>query len=426
MSRLKSVIQGTALATSLALLLAGCGGSSGNSASDGASKSLSGTLSVASWAFLEPTRGDALLKAVQEYSKTNKNATVKKVEVARADYEKTMSTQLGAGQGPDILVIPDAFFPQLAKSNLLEPLDDVVKAAKPSKFRDINDNYKWQGKQLGVAWEVVPYALFYNKKILTQAGVKPPTTPEELVSAQNTIKEKTGITGFTVRHQMGEATPWWTDQSNWEFGFGGQWSNGSKLTINSKKNVQAVEAYKKTYDGPGFGKGQDASTYRAAFKAGQLGMSIDNSSAVATVVGDAVPSDQIGAEVLPFPGGGSAYAGFSIGINANSKHKELAKDWIKWMLSSDGQKLFANTLFPSVIATDTPADDKLLSANPWVAAFNEQVKKSSSVVIKGYEDHTADISTIILTQISRVLAGEVSAQDALNEAQAQAEAKYGK
>lgn len=401
-----------------AIALSGCTGSAGEQEGGNAE----GTLTVASWQFLEPNRGDALFETINGYTAENPDVTIEKVEVARADYEKTISTQIGAGAGPDIFVIPDAYFPQLADAGVLEPLDDVVSAADPSGFRDINENYTADGAQLAVVWEVVPYALFWNKDIFAAAGVEAPTDVDELIAAANTITETTGKTGFTVRHQMNEETPWWTDQSNWEFGHGGEWSDGKELTINSDENIEAVTAFQEMYNAPGFGKGQDASTYRSAFAAGELGMAIDNSSAVMTLVGDAVPSDKIGSAVLPFPAGGSAYAGFAVGVNANSENKEAAKDFIRWMLTDEGQKGFADTLFPSVIATDVEASADLLEANPWVSAFYEQVNDANSVIIEGFEAETAAIRTIVLGQIERALTEGISAQEALDEAQKQAEA----
>lgn len=411
MSRIKTTI---AIAAAAALGLTACGGG----ASD--DTQAAGTLSFATWQFLEPNRGDQILKAIEGYSTTNEDVSFEKVEVARADYEKTLSTQFGAGAGPDLFVIPDAYFPQLIDSGILEPLDDVVEDA--TGFRNINDNYKVDGTQYGVIWEVVPYAMFWNEDIMAAAGITPPTDVSELVAAGDAIKAATGKTGFTVRHQMNEETPWWTDFSNWIFGYGGAWSEDSKLTINSAKNVEALTAFKSVYDAPGFGKGQDASTYRSAFAAGELGLSIDNSSAVMTLLGDAVAADKVGAAVLPFPDGGSAFAGFSIGVNANSDNKEAAKDFIKWMLTEDAQQTFADTLFPSAIATSATANDDLMAANPWVSAFNEQINDASSVNVEGFETQTAEIRTIILTQVERALTQNVSPQDAFDEAQKQAEA----
>src|SRR5690606_27680413 len=151
--------------------------------------------------------------------------------------------------------IPDAYFPQLVDAGILEPLDDVV--ADTSALRDSNENYAVDGTQFAVVWEVVPYAMLWNTDIVEEAGVTPPTNIDELITAANTIKEVTGKTGFTVRHQMNEQTPWWTDHSNWEFGFGGAWSDGKNLTIDSDENIAAVEAYQDVYNAPGFGRGQD-------------------------------------------------------------------------------------------------------------------------------------------------------------------------
>lgn len=402
-----------------ALALSGCSADAPEEAPEGG---VSGSLSFATWQFLEPNRGDVIFDTINAYTDENADVSIEKVEIARADYEKTLSTQFGAGAGPDIFVIPDAYFPQLAESGLLEPLDDVISDAEPSSFREINDNYAVDDAQLAVVWEIVPYAMFWNTDILSQANVTAPTSIDELVTAANAIKESTGKTGFTVRHQMNEETPWWTDFSNWIFGFGGEWSDGKELTLNSDENIEALEAFREVYNAPGFGKGQDASTYRSAFAAGELGISLDNSSAVTTLVGDAVPADKIGSALLPFPDGGSAFAGFSIGVNANSENKDAAKDFIRWMLTDDVQQSFADTLFPSATASEINASDDLVAGAPWVPAFHEQVTDASSVIIKGFEGQTAEIRTIVLTQVERALTESVPAKDALDEAQKQAEA----
>lgn len=405
-----------------AIALTGCAATATEPGDNAGSGTPSGELSFATWQFLEPNRGDAIFDAINAYADENSDVSFSKVEVARADYEKTLSTQFGAGAGPDIFVIPDAFFPQLVEAGILEPLDAAVKDSGAETFRDINENYAVDGTQYSVVWEVVPYALYWNKDILEAAGVEAPSDVKELVTAANAIKSATGKTGFTVRHQMNEETPWWTDYSNWTFGYGGAWSDGENLTIDNPKNVEALEAFASVYAADGFGKGQDASTYRSAFAAGELGMAIDNSSAVLTQVSDATPADRVGSAVLPFPAGGSAYAGFSLGVNANSKNKDAALDFVRWMLTDDSQKSFADALFPSAVATEAEASADLIAANPWTSAFFEQVKDASSVIIPGFEERTAEIRTIVLTEVARVVAEGADPAEALAKAQEQAEA----
>lgn len=422
--KIRTVMKSGAVAVALSLALSGCsgGGGGGGSAETGPAAAEGGTLTFANWQWLEKGRGDSILATVKEYEKVNSKAKIEKQEITRADYEKTISTQIGSGAGPDILIIPDPFFPELASSGALEPLDGILDSDSEKALRKTNENYKFDGQQLGFIWEAVPYALFYNNDIMSAAGVKPPTTADELVTAAKTIKDKTGKTGFVVRHQLNEEAPWFTDYSNWVFGFGGKWSDGKKLTLNSDENVAAADAFLKAYKSGGFGVGDDASTYRSKFSAGEVGMVIDNSSALLTMVSskDGVKSTQVSASPLPFPKGGSAYAGFSIGINAHSKNKELAKDFIKWMMTSDAQSKFVDALFPSGIATGVSAPDAKIKANPWIDAFYKQLENSSSVVIPGFETKTPQVRTIVLTQVARMLTTGISAKEAMDAAQQQA------
>ena len=415
------------LAASVALGLSACSGGGGGAGDEGAAAEEGGTIAFANWQWLEPGRAETIFNAVNGYTQENPKAKIKKVSITRESYEKTLSTQIGAGGGPDVFIIPDTYFPELASSGALEPLDGVLADEDEARLTSANEDWKYDGQQLGFVWESVPYALFWNEEILDKAGVEPPTTPDELIAAAKQIKSKTGKTGFAVRHQMNEEAPWWIDHSNWEYGYGGQWSDGEKLTINSPENVQAETDFKRMYDSGAFSVGDDASTYRSKFAAGEIGMVIDNSSALLTTLAESkdVTSEQVGASALPFPTENSAYAGFGIGINANSEHKALAKDFVRWMLTQDAQQGLAEGLFPSSVATDAKAPEQLVKENPWVEEFWAQLPNAQNAVVKGYETETPVIRKIVLTQIERILTEDADPQEALDAAQKEAEAAVG-
>jgi len=418
----KAQVLAAAVAVGLSLSACGGGGSEGDA---GKAPETGGELVFANWQWLEPSRGEQIWSAVSGYQQANPKAQLKKQEITRKDFENTMKTQLGGGAGPDVLVIPDSFFPELAKARLLEPLDGAVPAGNKPALNGTNQAGKWEGKQVAFSWEVVNYAFFWNTAILAKAGVSAPTTPDELVGAATTIKQKTGVTGFAVRHQMNEETVWWTDFANWPYGFGGGWSKDGKLTIDSPENIAAVKAYKKVYDSGAFAKGDDASTFRSKFKEGKIAMMIDNSSALFTMVnGNAtVPSATVKSSRLPFPTPGSSQVGVYIGINKNSKNKALAKDFLKWMFTEAAQKPLANALGgASTIGTDTPADAKFAADNPWVPAFKGQAVNSKPAVVAGFEVKTPQIRKAILTQLERVLTQNVDPTVALKQAQKDAEA----
>ncbi|WP_113698956.1 ABC transporter substrate-binding protein [Nonomuraea lactucae] len=412
---LLAAVLGTAL---LAATACGGGGGEGKPAAEG------GQLVFANFQWLEPNRGEQLWKAVTGYQQANPKATMKQQAITRKDYESTLKTQMGARGGPDILVIPDTFFPELAQAGLLEPVGDALGPDEKGRLNTTNQAATYKGEQLAYAWENVNYALFWNKKLLDEAGVQPPRDMAGLVAAAKAVKEKTGNPGFAVRHQINEETPWWIDFSNWPYGFGGGWSRDGKLTIDSPENVAALTAYKQMYASGAMPVGDDASTFRSKFQQGKIGMMIDNSSALFTMVnGNAtVPSTSgVGAAPLPFPGKGSSRASFFVGINKNSPNKALAKDWLKWFFSAKAQETAAAALGASVIGTDAQPPQAFLSANPWVPVFRDQAAGSQDAVIDGFETKTPRIRHIVLQQVERVLVQNADPAAALKQAQQEAE-----
>jgi multiple sugar transport system substrate-binding protein len=411
--KLIAVAATAGLAVSLA---AGCG-------SDDASDGGGGELVFANWQWLEPNRGDQLWTTVTGFEQAKAGTKMKQQAVARKDYESTLKTQIGGRGGPDILIIPDTFLPELADAGALEPLDDVLSDAEKSSLNATSGAGKYEGKQVGYAWEIVNYALFWNKDLLAKAGAQPPTDMPGLIAAAKAIKAKTGNPGFAVRHQINEETPWWVDFSNWSYGFGGAWSKGGKLTIDSPENVAAVTAYRDMYRSGAMAVGDDASTFRSKFQQGKIGMMIDNSSALFTMVNGnkVVPSTGVGASKLPFPTPNASQAGFFVGINKFAKNKALAKEWLRWFFGADVQAKAAAALGASVIGTDAKPPAQFVTANPWVPTFQAQTATSADAVVDGFETKTAQIRHLVLTEVEKVLVAGEDPAAALARAQQAAE-----
>lgn len=415
-----------ALLATAALVLSACSGGGGSASQDQAGSAADGgTLTFANWQWREPGRGELLWAGVSKYEEFNPAAKLKKQEVTRADFEKTMSTQIGAGAGPDLLIIPAPFFATLSAAGALEPLDGVLTDEEKAKMLPGNEEYKSDGKQLALLWEAVPYALIWNKNLLADAGItNPPTTFDELLQDAKAIKDKTGKAGFVGQHMLSEESTWWSSFSNWAYGFGGSWSDGKKLTIDSKVNIDGANAFKEMYNSGAFGVGEDASTYRSKFSQGQIGFIVENASAVKTMVtGDSsLKSADVGSSVLPFPSGSSGATTFAIGINAHSKNKELAKDFLRWQYSKDAQVGAASDHFPAIIGTDAPVPKELVDANPWIEGYYTQFKNSKSLVIEGFETQTPQILHIVISQVQKMITTDMSAEDAMKAAQKEAEA----
>ena len=411
--RLPRRAAGLAIAAAV-LAVAACGGgsSAGTSNDQGAVAAKGGQLVFGNWQWLEPGRGDVLWNGVGKYSETNPKAKLVKESTPFSSYADKLNTELGAGGGPDLIVMMDSQFATLSKAGLLEPLDDVLGGAK---LNGTNDSGKTNGKQMAVTWERINYALIWNKSVLAKAGVKPPTTVDELISAGKTIKAKTGVQGFGVRHRTAEFDGWSLDVANWIYGFGGSYAKDGKLTLDSPENIEGVKAFKKVYDSGIMPIGDDMSTMRSKFAQGRLAMLIENgggTEAAASKLGGAA----IGSSALPFPHPG-AHQQVLIGVNAHSKNKALAKDFIKWFVSAKGQKLSQPGHGPSTMATDLPPNQQFIAANPWGIVFPTLSADSRSPIIPGFETKTKPIMRNFLEAVDKVDLQNADPGKALAEAQ---------
>lgn len=407
------------LATALAaaLVLTACGTSDTPSPDDASGERPTGTLQIAHWDFLAPAYGETMQDIIKAYEEDNPGATIETVGIIRADYETKLKIQLSSGGGPDIFTMADTFLPEVAQAGKLVPLDDTFSEEVRETMNSSNDGGIWDDKQVAITWQIAPYAFLWNKDILEAAGVEPPTTPEELVEAAIAIKENTGITGFAVRHRLAEETPWWVDFNNWPQGFGGGWSDGSQLTIDSKENVAALTAYKEVFDSGAFAVGADASTFRTMFSEGQLGMMIDATGSPPAMISEKVPSTSILSSALPFPEPYTSQVGIFMGINSNSKNIPLAQDFMNWFLGKQTQQAISEVIGnTSTMATSTEVPPGFLDENPWAEAYRVNGEFARSSVIPGFESVTPQIRKVVLSWVEKALLEDLDPKEALQNA----------
>lgn len=416
-----------ALMTVFALILAACGNGddaepdapatedTDTDTDTDAADQPSGTLRVANWQWLEEGRGDALWAAVSAYEDHNPNATLEQDATPFGDYADTLNTQLGAGVGPDVFVMLDTQFVVLAEAGLLEPLNDAIEGRA---LNASNDAMNIDGQQLGVTWEQVPYGLVGNLTVMEEAGLDAlPTTVDELIAAAQQIQDNTDADGFAVRHRIAEFAGWSADFQNWPHGFGGGWSDGTQLTIDSDANVEAVTVFKQVYDSGIMPIGDDASTFRNKFRENSLGLLIDNAGATLSfTAGGQVTGQDMVVGPLPFPNPG-VHQLLLIGVNANSENTELARDFINWFLSEEGQTLIRPPLGASTLATDVPLPDDFVAEHPWAQAFVEIGQSSVGTLIAGFETDTVDYFQTIMEAVERVITENQDPREALGQAQ---------
>lgn len=401
--------------------LAGCAPSS-----SGDAEATGGELTFSNWQFLEDGKGPIIWDAVKDYDGPDGDISLTKIEIPFANYADKLSTELGAGGGPDVMVLQDSQFVTLAEAGLLEPLDDIADELGDS-LNETNTSGYFLDAQYGFNWERPTYSMVYNKDIFTELGLEVPETYEEFTSAAETITSALGISGFAGRHQTAEIDGWTLEMANWLYGFGGELSDGDELTIASDENVEAVEAFLETFGSGVAPIGDDASTFRAKFGQGQVGIMFENSGVATTLTSNPenlINGSNLGSAPLPFENPG-ANSQLVLAVNANGDNVEGAKDFVRWVLGEEGQTAIRAGLGASAMATDIQPDPAFLEANPWAPQFLEAAKTSRSTLVEGFETESKVVWREFLTAVEGLRTNGGDVKPALEKVQSMLESELG-
>jgi len=203
----------------------------------------------------------------------NPDITVNVTVKSWNDIDQYVATQIAAGKTPDVVNKGDYSAP--AASGLLYPASQIVSASTLSDILPtFLNNSKYNGTVYALPDLASARALFYNKDLLTKAGVtKLPTTWAQLTTVLGQIHRKLpGVYGYAIPLGPEEAQ---AEFNIWSGGNGGQYYDytAKKWVLDSAANV-ATAAYLKSlvtkgYTEPNPDKCDRTACAQALFAAGK-------------------------------------------------------------------------------------------------------------------------------------------------------------
>jgi multiple sugar transport system substrate-binding protein len=399
------------------------GGSSGTATqapAGSAAGGLTGTLTISDWEFTEGVFADNVKKMLKTYEAARPGVTLNFQATSYNDYPTTIKTQIGAGGGPDVMVLLDQDFFQLQKAGSLAPLTSITDA-QVATLRPANQTAVFGSDRMGYIWETVIYGYLYNKDLYQQAGISaPPTDFAGLLTDCKAIKDKTGKWGYAARNMTNEIGAWYEDfTGTWIIGYGGAWTDDAgKFTVNSAANIQAVTDFATLYSSGCFNTGVKASVFRPSFIAGDVATLMDNANAGYTyVTGGGLTDAQMGSGPLPFPTKFSGMQQLYLTINKNTKVAALAQDFMNWLMEPAQQQQLVEVTAPQTTASTVIPSDTFNQAHPWAMHYYSQADNGKSLLMNVRPELTNQLATTVMPFIEQVLAGQMSATDAMNAAQ---------
>lgn len=159
-----------------------------------------------------PDRTKLLQGQIDAFRKTSPGTEVELITVPWDGAFEKVLVMFKSGQAPDVIEMPERWAALYVKGKQIEPLDKWVKGSKDlSTLQPSAVELSKFGTDNVYA---VPYgfylkALFYNKKMLAQAGVQPPRTLDEFVKVAETVTRKLpGKYGYCLRGGKGAGYEW--------------------------------------------------------------------------------------------------------------------------------------------------------------------------------------------------------------------------
>ena len=173
-----------AILVMFSMVLSACGGDATAVPSSGGTPAATGEkIVLTQWyhQYGEEGTQQAAMRYAAEYSKVNPNVTVN-VVWKPGDYGTALNAALLGSDAPDVYE-QSSLTPDMVKSGQVTPLDDIYGDAKSDFSEAALKAFSYDGKIYGVKMINDLGLIYYRKSMLDAAGVKPPTTLEELGAA---------------------------------------------------------------------------------------------------------------------------------------------------------------------------------------------------------------------------------------------------
>jgi multiple sugar transport system substrate-binding protein len=300
---------------------------------------------------------ETIAEVVEAYNQAQDEVQVTYIELpppsASTEVHQALVQQLARRSGtPDVFTQDIIWIAEFAAAGWAMPLDDVIDdATKAEYFPGIIDGCTWQGQLTALPWFVDSGMLYYRTDLV---GDKAPETWAELAeSAEQLMADQRARFGFLWQAKQAEVLVCDLVSFVTSNNGGILAPDGETVLIAEPAAVEAVQFMHDTIArykiSPQDVLSWDEEPSRRPFTAGQAAY-LRNWSYVWTIAQDAAESEvvgKVGVAPLPhFEGGKSAAAlgGYQYGVNASTKNREAALDFVQWMSSPETQLRFATQL----------------------------------------------------------------------------------
>jgi multiple sugar transport system substrate-binding protein len=194
---------------------------------------------------------DTMKWAIEEYMKAHPNTTVT-LDLPAGDLWAKLKVLLAAGSAPDLFRMDDEIYPSFAVTGTLMDLTDRIQNEMPydDYFLSAKAVYTFQGKMYALPTHGGVVVLYYNSKLLDEAGIPYPNTDGDDYKLDEFLEHCKKLTvdknndGRIDVYGVGQRD-WWPYWQEFIWRFGGSIYNRdmTECTINSPQSIEGMQYY---------------------------------------------------------------------------------------------------------------------------------------------------------------------------------------
>ncbi len=339
--------------------------------------------------------------------------------------------QAAAGTPPDLCVAHPRDSRPLLDAGALQPLDEQIKKDKknaPDILPNLWGYYEQEGKQYYLPNNSAPHALYFNKSLFQQRGVKTPDQYER-------EGKWTWDSFLDMSKQLvaggGEQKVWAIDWfwANWDIQLAFLWPMGGDVwdkavqntLLDSKDSLDAIQFQADLTTKHRVSMNPDEKKelgQGSSFQAGRIGTFITTNAVIQDFADApfekgvvAMPTGKAGRVIRNVP--------FGIHIMKGSKHQDAAWEYASYQSSVEAEKMFlADRVTVPWHKSTVSSPDFARTLYPWqsVPVYTETINKVRPTI---YPSQSTEIQKVFGAAYTSVYAGEKTAAQAIGEVKGQ-------
>jgi ABC-type glycerol-3-phosphate transport system substrate-binding protein len=303
-------------------------------------------------------------------------------------------------------------------------LEDVVAKAGVTPV-EAQDVLRKDGELHGLDIVTVRFGLVYNKKMFEAAGVGEPKNIDEWVANATALTNRPDQFGIYSPHLASDPFTTWFTLQQWPVLYEGRWADGQKPLLNSEPVINGLKLFKTMYDNA-MPQGSDIGTANQLFASSKIAQTMIVSAAVNQWKVNTEDPELYGnlRSAGPFWQGGKAITRIHpVCVNSNTEPEKqaAAKEFLAWLYKLENYQELLERCLDVIPAIEGGIRPEYRETLTWADGYDATGTITVPEVLGEFVLFNDELGQLVVPHFEEVLAGGVSVEDAMAQAQIEAE-----